>query len=64
MYQSLCSNVIKQFFIREYFKNESIQAYAFDLKVLANKAYPNINLRYLENVKIYQLVVQQNLGEF
>ena len=36
-------------------ENESLQAYAFDLKVLDNKAYPNINLHNLENIIIYQL---------
>ena len=36
-------------------ENETLQAYAFDLKVLANKAYPNTNLNNLENIIIYQL---------
>ena len=30
-------------------ENEILQALAFDLKVLANKAYPNTNLHNLEN---------------
>ena len=52
-------------FMRKYFQtvfhkralseDESLQAYAFVLKVLANKAYPNINLHNLENIIIYQL---------
>ena len=36
-------------------KNETLQAYVFDLKVLAKKAYPNTNLHNLENIIIYQL---------
>ena len=36
-------------------ENESLQAYAFNLKVLANKTYPNINLHNLGNIIIYQL---------
>ena len=40
---------------RKFSENESLQAYAFDLIVLANKAYPNINLHNLENIIIYRL---------
>ena len=36
-------------------ENETLQAYAFDLKVLAYKVYPNIYLHNLENIIIYQL---------
>ena len=41
---------------RELCENESLHAYTFDLKVLASKAYPNINLYNLENIIIFQLV--------
>ena len=43
------------FYKRVFSENESLQTYAFDLKVLANKSYPSINLHNLENIIIYQL---------
>ena len=43
------------FYKRVLSENETRQAYAFDLKVLVNKAYPNIKMHNLENIIIYQL---------
>ena len=38
-------------------ENESLQAYDFDLKVLANKAFSNTNLHYLENIIICEFSI-------